>query len=150
MKEEARISSILPAKSRCRGGSGRTSARHKCWGRGARQVFRLGSLSPAFPFPVALYGARFMSLTAAGPLPHFTGFPFQAGQPGYHCRAYCRRGRQTCQCGAVIRKQQAFAIRLSCLTRHLLETLFARSARGTTQPLQQDTTKGLSTICQFF
>lgn len=141
MKEEARISSILPTKSRCRGGSCRCHA-HPVYrvkysrmagkslsarislqrfsekslqssylisfvncssqrrGHGARQVFRLGSLSPAFPFPVALCGARLASLTAAGPLPLLTGFPFQAGQPGYHCRAYCRRGRQACQCRA--------------------------------------------------
>ena len=62
--EEARISSILPAYTRCRGAACAAPwCRHSMTAhRGAWQVFRLGSPAPAFPFPVAHYGARLRTL----------------------------------------------------------------------------------------
>ena len=54
---------------------------------------------PCSGLPVSS-GARWSkvkNLTAAGPLPFFTGFPFQAGLPGYQCRQHSRRGPAACQ-----------------------------------------------------
>lgn len=54
---------------------------------------------PCSGLPVSS-GARWSkvkNLTAAGPLPFFTGFPFQAGLPGYQCRQHSRRGLAACQ-----------------------------------------------------
>ena len=46
-----------------------------------KQVFRLVTLLPAFPAAASgPRGEQVLRLTAAGPLPIFTGFPFDAGR----------------------------------------------------------------------
>ena len=46
-----------------------------------KQVFRLVTLLPAFPAVASgARGEQVLRLTAAGPLPILTGFPFDAGR----------------------------------------------------------------------
>ena len=64
---------------------------------GPRQVFRLGPRLPAFPLPVAHEGSWSAGLTAAGPLPILTGFPFDAGRFRRPWTRYSRQGTAACQ-----------------------------------------------------
>lgn len=66
-------------------------------GHGPRQVFRLGPRLPAFPLPVAHEGSWSAGLTAAGPLPILTGFPFDAGRFRRPWTRYSRQGAAACQ-----------------------------------------------------
>lgn len=66
-------------------------------GHGPRQVFRLGPRLPAFPLPVAHEGSWSTGLTAAGPLPILTGFPFDAGRFRRPWTRYSRQGAAACQ-----------------------------------------------------
>ena len=63
-----------------------------------KQVFRLVTLLPAFPATASdTRGEKVLRLTAAGPLPILTGFPFDAGRFRRPWTRYSRQGTAACQ-----------------------------------------------------
>ena len=63
-----------------------------------KQVFRLVTLLPAFPaIASGTRGEQVLRLTAAGPLPILTGFPFDAGRFRRPWTRYSRQGAAACQ-----------------------------------------------------